>query len=183
MAQNNINMSKRENWFFLEIHIVKVIGKREMFWIVVWQTQNATLLRHWLIISHNVVNVQLQNTDCWLQQWAVLFVFWISACPDVSKIQSNLHLALPPSIYSTSEVVSKSLSQSLALAISQSLATDLLAIWRPSGYTVVNGVVVVIVVVVGVCNRSQMRTSKCTFNIWCEYRSWLWLEMHKRNFW
>jgi len=38
-----------------------------------------------------------------------------------------------------------------------------LAICRPSGCTVVSGVVVV--VVVGVCNRSQMRTSKCTFLI------------------
>ena len=35
-----------------------------------------------------------------------------------------------------------------------------LAICRPSGCTVVSGVVVV---VVGVCNRSRMRTSKCTF--------------------
>jgi len=34
----------------------------------------------------------------------------------------------------------------------------LLAICRPSGCTVVSGVVV------GICNRSQMRTSKCTFN-------------------
>ena len=33
---------------------------------------------------------------------------------------------------------------------------------RPSGCTVVSGVVGVVVVVVGVCNRSQMRTSKCT---------------------
>jgi len=38
----------------------------------------------------------------------------------------------------------------------------LLAICRLSGCTVVSGVVVVVVVVVGVCNRSQMRTSKCT---------------------
>jgi len=30
---------------------------------------------------------------------------------------------------------------------------------------------VVVVVVVVVCNRSQMRTSKCRFNFWCEYRS------------
>ena len=39
-----------------------------------------------------------------------------------------------------------------------------LAICRPSGRTVVSGVVgvVIVVVVVGVCNRSQMRTSKCT---------------------
>jgi len=36
--------------------------------------------------------------------------------------------------------------------------TALLAICRPSGCTVASGVVVV----VGVCNRSQMRTSKCT---------------------
>jgi len=36
----------------------------------------------------------------------------------------------------------------------------LLAICRPSGCTVVSGVVVV--VIVGVCNRSQMRTSKST---------------------
>jgi len=36
----------------------------------------------------------------------------------------------------------------------------LLAICRPGGCTVASGVVVV--VVVGVCNRSQMRTSKCT---------------------
>jgi len=34
-----------------------------------------------------------------------------------------------------------------------------LAICRPNGCTVASGVVVV--VVVGVCNRSQMRTSKC----------------------
>ena len=37
-----------------------------------------------------------------------------------------------------------------------------LAICRPSGCTVVSGVVVVVVVGGGVCNRSQMRTSKCT---------------------
>jgi len=35
-----------------------------------------------------------------------------------------------------------------------------MSICRPSGCTVVSGVVVV--VVVSVCNRSQMRTSKCT---------------------
>jgi len=35
-----------------------------------------------------------------------------------------------------------------------------LAICRPSGCTVASGVVGVVVVVVGVCNRSQMRTSK-----------------------
>ena len=49
----------------------------------------------------------------------------------------------------------------------------LLAICRPSGCTVASGVIVVgvVVVVVGVCNRSQMRTSKiCMFNFWCEYR-------------
>jgi len=55
----------------------------------------------------------------------------------------------------------------------------LLAICRTSGCTVVSGVVVV----GSVCNRSQMTTSKCTLNFWCEYRSWPWLEMHKRNFW
>jgi len=33
---------------------------------------------------------------------------------------------------------------------------------RPSGCTVASGVVVVVVVVVGVCNRSQMKTSKRT---------------------
>jgi len=38
---------------------------------------------------------------------------------------------------------------------------DLLAIVCPSGCTVASSVVVV-VVVVGVCNRCQMRTSKCT---------------------
>jgi len=36
---------------------------------------------------------------------------------------------------------------------------SLLAICRPSGCTVVSGVVGV---VVGICNRSQMRTSKCS---------------------
>ena len=40
---------------------------------------------------------------------------------------------------------------------------QLLAICRLSGCTVVSRVVgVVVVVVVGVCNRSQMRTTKCT---------------------
>jgi len=39
--------------------------------------------------------------------------------------------------------------------------SELLAICRPSGCTVVSGVVGVGVVVVGVCNHSQMRTSKC----------------------
>ena len=52
----------------------------------------------------------------------------------------------------------------------------LLMICRPSGCTVVSGVVVV------VCNRSQMRTSNCTFNFWCEYRSWPWLQAQKRIF-
>jgi len=38
-----------------------------------------------------------------------------------------------------------------------------LAICRPIGCTVASGVIgVVVVVVVGVCNRSQMRISKCT---------------------
>jgi len=37
--------------------------------------------------------------------------------------------------------------------------SQLLAICRPSGCTVVSGVVVVIV---GICNHSQMRNSKCT---------------------
>jgi len=37
----------------------------------------------------------------------------------------------------------------------------LLAMCRPSGCTVASGVDGV-VVVIGVCNRSQMRTSKCT---------------------
>ena len=44
------------------------------------------------------------------------------------------------------------------------LLTVLLAICRPSGCIVASGVVGVVigvVVVVGVCNRSQMRTSKC----------------------
>jgi len=56
-----------------------------------------------------------------------------------------------------------------------------LAICRPSGCTMVSGVVVI--VIVGICNHSQMRTSKCAFNFWYEYRSWPWLEMQKRNFW
>jgi len=43
---------------------------------------------------------------------------------------------------------------------SVSILMTLLAICRPSGCTVVSGVVVV--VGGGVCNRSQMRTSKCT---------------------
>jgi len=38
------------------------------------------------------------------------------------------------------------------------VTVGLLAICRPSGCTVVSGVVVVVVV----CNRSQMRISKCT---------------------
>jgi len=43
-------------------------------------------------------------------------------------------------------------------------ASALLAICRPSGRTVASDVVGVVVGVVdvGVCNRSQMRTSKCT---------------------
>jgi len=43
----------------------------------------------------------------------------------------------------------------------------LLAICRPTDRTVASGVVgvVVVVVVVGICNRSQMRTSKCTYSI------------------
>jgi len=40
-----------------------------------------------------------------------------------------------------------------------SLSAFCLVICRPSGCTVASGVVVI---VVGVCNRSQMRTSKCT---------------------
>jgi len=62
----------------------------------------------------------------------------------------------------------------------------LMAICRPSGCTVASGVVGV---VVGVCNRSQMRTSKIyMFNFWCEYSISVpchfnpWLETHKRNF-
>ena len=56
----------------------------------------------------------------------------------------------------------------------------LLAICRPSGCTVASGVVGV---VVGICNRSQMRTSKCTCLIFGVSMSWPWLETHKRNFW
>jgi len=39
-----------------------------------------------------------------------------------------------------------------------------LTICRPNDHTVPSGIVgvVVVIVVVGVCNRSQMRTSKCT---------------------
>ena len=44
-------------------------------------------------------------------------------------------------------------------SIVMSLSGCLLAICRPSGCTVASGVVVVVVCV---CNRSQMRTSKCT---------------------
>jgi len=49
----------------------------------------------------------------------------------------------------------------------------LLAVCHPSGYRllVASGVVGV----VGVCNRSQMRTTECTFNFRCEYRYWPWL--------
>jgi len=45
------------------------------------------------------------------------------------------------------------------------LPGGLLAICRPSGCTVVSCVIVVVVVVIGVCNRSQMRTSKCTVHV------------------
>ena len=42
-------------------------------------------------------------------------------------------------------------------------ATSLaICLYRPSDRTMASGVVVVVVVIVGVCNRSQMRTSKCT---------------------
>jgi len=41
------------------------------------------------------------------------------------------------------------------------IESGLLAICRSSGCTVAFGVVVVVVVGGGVCNRSQMRTSKC----------------------
>ena len=41
-------------------------------------------------------------------------------------------------------------------------ANNLLAICRPSGCTVAPGFVVVVLVVVGVCSRSQKKTSKCT---------------------
>jgi len=49
-------------------------------------------------------------------------------------------------------------------ALPKLLLGDLLAIRRPNGCTVASGVVgvVVVVVVAGVCNHSQMRTSKCT---------------------
>jgi len=43
-----------------------------------------------------------------------------------------------------------------------------LAICRPSDRTVASSIVGVVVVVY---NRSQMRTSKCTFNFWHEYGS------------
>ena len=39
---------------------------------------------------------------------------------------------------------------------------SLLVICRPSGCTVVSGIVVVIIIVVGVCNRCQMKTTKWT---------------------
>ena len=53
----------------------------------------------------------------------------------------------------------------------------------PSDGTVTSGVVGVVVVVVGVCNRSQMRTSKCTYlsfdvSIGLDHS----IETHKRNF-
>jgi len=49
------------------------------------------------------------------------------------------------------------------MAVSQCMWTTRisLAICRPSGCTVASGVVCVVVVVVGICNRSQMKTSKC----------------------
>jgi len=54
-----------------------------------------------------------------------------------------------------------------------------LAICRPSGCTAVSGFVVV---VVGVCNRSQMRPSKCTCLIFGVSIGLEWLETHKMNF-
>ena len=46
----------------------------------------------------------------------------------------------------------------------------LLVTCRPSGCAMASGVVrvFVVVIVVGVCNRSPMRTM---FDFWCEYRS------------
>jgi len=69
------------------------------------------------------------------------------------------------------------IKETVSILYSFKVLVSLLATCHPSGCTVVSGVTV------GVCNNSQMRTSKCTFNFWCEYRSWSWLEMHKRNFW
>ena len=50
----------------------------------------------------------------------------------------------------------------LSCARAKHFGEDLSAICRPNGCTVVSVVVVVVVVGGGVCNRSQMRTSKCT---------------------
>jgi len=41
-----------------------------------------------------------------------------------------------------------------------------ICLYRSSDCTVVSGIVI------SVCNRSQIRTSKCTCNFWCEYWSW-----------
>jgi len=58
---------------------------------------------------------------------------------------------------------------------------DLLAICRPNGCTVAFGDVIV---VVGVCNRSHMRTSKCTCLIFGVSIGLVpgYIEMHRRNF-
>jgi len=66
------------------------------------------------------------------------------------------------------------------------LSRLLLVTCRSNGCTVVSGIVSIIVVVGGICNCSQMTTIKCTclnFGVSNEYRSWPWLETHKRNFW
>jgi len=49
----------------------------------------------------------------------------------------------------------------IALAVHLKLEC-FLAICRPSGCTVASRVVVIGIVVIGVCNHSQMRTTKCT---------------------
>ena len=69
----------------------------------------------------------------------------------------------PPSLAATGPVTSPGAATSVVspVQIHLQVPTALLVICRPSGCTVAYGVVVVVVVVV-VCNRSQMRTSKCT---------------------
>ena len=91
----------------------------------------------------------LSRTRCWLVRCVKLLKLSptsaTSAVPSVSSASSS------PSLY-TWEFCEYFTSLSFD-------STDWLAICRPSGCTVVSGVVVV---VVGVCNRSQMKTSKCT---------------------
>ena len=149
----------------------------------------------------------------WGRRWKLFDIFLATyrSCPHISVLTAQPEIRLPSDKrrkyfiiflrFFTLHKVASSYTITVPSLCLLNLVFCWLVICRPSGCTVVSGVV-------GVCNRSQMRTSKYTFLIFgvCVglrhqathmgrktwkglysftlfNRSWPWLEMRKRNIW